>query len=435
MPLRPSQQEAADKIIQFFKEGKTRVTLIGMAGTGKTFLTAYLIDKLRRDVTINPNYNNGLSYATAPTNKALAVLRSKIDCNVEFATIHSALCLTRWVNPKTGQEVFRRSEKRDDPFKKCKFVAIDEVSMLNSELEGGYDENNDYHRGYLDDYQFPILYVGDDHQLNPVGEPFSPVFHKDYPIVELTEIIRQGEGNPIIDLSRDTDLIYFKEPAIINGKGYMYSDNRGDLIESLSEVNGTDEMKYLAFTNDTVNDMNKAVRKRIYGERPKKIELGETIVFNKPYGEFYTNKEVKIDKFEIITESVPIPNGRTKFDSGNQPINDTDFVKLKYYRVNGSFQVIHEDCEAIHNALVKQVEYNCSKLGWNFRGKYYFKEMFADITYNHALTIHKSQGSTYKNTIINIGDIMINRKAEERQRLLYTAITRASDVLILNNVK
>lgn len=45
------------------------------------------------------------------------------------------------------------------------------------------------------------------------------------------------------------------------------------------------------------------------------------------------------------------------------------------------------------------------------------------------------QGSTYKETIINIGNIQFNKNAAEKQRLLYTAITRASNLVILNNVK
>ena len=46
----------------------------------------------------------------------------------------------------------------------------------------------------------------DGKQLPPVGFDYSPVFDRDFFTVELTEIIRQGEGSPIITLSRDLDL-------------------------------------------------------------------------------------------------------------------------------------------------------------------------------------------------------------------------------------
>lgn len=429
------QQEKETEIINLLKQGHKRIVLLGSAGVGKTYLMGELVKKLKRDYTINPDYNNGVVFATAPTNKALAVLQSKISASVEFKTIHSALKLKRLVNNKTGIVSFIKAWSREDNFRKCKSCIIDETSMLNTLIEGGYDKDGEYIRGYLEDYSFPIIYVGDDKQLNPVGEPFSPVFHKGYPTVELTEIIRQGEGNPIISLSRDTDMIFFKMPNTINGKGYVYDNSKAGIIENLAEVNGTDEMKYLAFTNNTVDAMNKAVREKRYDGSPRKIEKDETLVFSSPYENFYTNKEVKVEKVEIITSNIPVPKYKTKFDSDGLPIGQLDNIKMKYYRINGAFNVVHEDSDNVYKTIISTLTYNASKLGWGWRAKFFFEEQFANVTYNHAITVHKSQGSTYKNTVMNVGDIMINRNAEERQRLLYTAITRASDLVILNNVK
>lgn len=251
----------------------------------------------------------------------------------------------------------------------------------------------------------------------------------------MTEIIRQGNGNPIIDLSRDIDMLFFKTPNLIDGKGYTYNDNKDTLIDMLAEVNGTDELKYLAYTNVNVDDMNRFVRERRYGGNPKKIEKEETLVFNSPFEEFYTNKEVKVEEVDVITANIPVPKYTTKFDREGKPVNATDFIKLKFYRVNGAFNVIHEDSEDMYKNVVNTLKFNCSKLGWNWVGKFFFEELFADIKYNHAITVHKSQGSTYKTSIINIGNIMFNKASEERQRMLYTAITRASDLIILNNVK
>jgi hypothetical protein len=76
--------------------------------------------------------------------------------------------------------------------------------MLNSDFIGGNPTRTP--QPYLADYPFPIIFIGDNKQLNPVGEQVSPVFVQGYPKVELTEIIRQGEGNPIIELSRDLDI-------------------------------------------------------------------------------------------------------------------------------------------------------------------------------------------------------------------------------------
>lgn len=48
--------------------------------------------------------------------------------------------------------------------------------------------------------------------------------------------------------------------------------------------------------------------------------------------------------------------------------------------------------------------------------------------------IKVQQGSTYEQTIINIRDVNINRNIAEKQRLLYTGVTRSSYLLYLYKV-
>jgi hypothetical protein len=428
MPLTTHQEEKASEILNHLHNKVPRILLLGSAGTGKTYLVGELMRRFKRDFSINPLYNNGKMYALAPTHKALSILMTKITTPVEFKTSHSAVKMIMGQPDRiTGLRKFIRAKQtsynREDDFKHCKIAINDECSMINSEIVS-----------YLDEYRFPIIYTGDDKQINPVGEPFSPVFHRNYPIVRLTEIIRQGAGNPIIDLSNDLDMIYFKEPNMINGKGYTYSNAKHVLIDNLAEVNGTDEMKYLAFTNSAVDEMNKLVRQKRYGN-PNKIEKDETIVFNSPFGNFYTNQEIKVETVETVTDYILVPSNTTRYDKDNIPISNTDRIKVKYYRINDRINVLHEQSEYIFKKILDGIIFYCSKHGWDWRGKFYFAEQFADIKYNHAITVHKSQGSTYKEAILNIGDILICRDINERTRLLYTGITRASDVVILNNVK
>lgn len=430
------QQAAFDKIIELLKAGCKRIVLGGLAGTGKTYLVAELVKYLRENRGIIPNRRNGRIYVTAPTNKALAVLMNKIKSDVEFKTIHSALKLTRRIDSKTGQESYVRSKGgrvnyEDFDSAMCGF--IDESSMLGRDFIG-HTSSQGYIEGWLESYDFPIIFIGDPNQLNPVGEEDSPAFNKGYETVMLTEIVRQGAGNPIIDLSRDMDMLYFKVPRVIEGRGYLYSDDRNAIINDLAEVNGTDELKYLAYTNNEVDALNTFVRQRRYGT-PAKIEDKETIVFNSPYGTYYTNKEVKVEQAAIITDYIQIPKYATKFDRTNCPVNEVDRIKMKYYRINDSFNVIHEHSEQIFKTISLTLKQNCKKYGWDWRGFYFFTEQFADIKYNHAITVHKSQGSTYKDTIINIGDLSKCFKVPEKKRLLYTAITRASNLIVFNNVK
>lgn len=43
------------------------------------------------------------------------------------------------------------------------------------------------------------------------------------------------------------------------------------------------------------------------------------------------------------------------------------------------------------------------------------------------------QGSTYKQAIVNVKNINLNKNKTEKERLFYTAVTRAAQLLILYN--
>jgi len=437
MPLTKGQEIAFNEIVTIFREGALRARLVGSAGTGKTYLSKALAEYfITHRSPIDRRHNNQV-FITAPTNKALAVLMAKYgDMPCQFRTIHSALRKQLHTDNKTGERKFIRTPFYGDDisqnFDYAKFCIIDESSMLEAEIEG--TENIE---GDLASLPFPILYIGDKKQLPPVGEPESPVFIKPYPEVELTEIIRQGAGNPIIDLSRDLDLIYFKKPKILPGEttitGYMYSNDAKAIIDNLAEVNGTDDLKYLTYTNLVVDNINTTVRKRIY-TNPRRLEKEETIIFNTPYGRtYYTNKEEKIRDLEVVTSYVQVPTSKTFV--GKDGVSNTEKIRMKYYIANDNIKVIHEQSDAIFIHICAILKENCRKFAWGWKSYYWFKEQFADIKYNHAITIHKSQGSTYKTAIINIADVDRNRDMAEKQKLLYTAVTRPSNLLILNNVK
>lgn len=54
---------------------------------------------------------------------------------------------------------------------------------------------------------------------------------------------------------------------------------------------------------------------------------------------------------------------------------------------------------------------------------------YLEVDYGYALTVHKSQGSTYDDVFIEYGNLLANKKDSEKYRLLYTAITRSAGKL------
>lgn len=407
------------------------LVITGKAGTGKTTLVRFLIQELKK----LPAYRFSKIICSAPTNKAVKVLREKVEAyipKIEFKTVHSALRLKRDIHPKTGKISFKPDYSTNrDPLENCSLLVVDEASMVNSEIL------KEIFSCQITRPALKIVFIGDESQLPPVGEKYSKVFHSDFPLLELTEIIRQGEGNPIIDLSRDFSLLKSRRDQRNSVGGFVFSNNLNHVIDTLAHVNGTDELKYLSWTNRDVDYINKAVRERIY-QNPNKIEVGESLIFNAPYKDMYfTNDEITVETLTTETKvftAYNIPNPNYNMTSLDEPEFLVSEKELKYYVINGKVPVIHEDSEETFKEMVKSFRSLCLKQMAKWVDFYTFTENFASVKYNHAITIHKSQGSTFKQVIINIRNCMLNKDSEEREKLLYTAITRASELVVLYNI-
>lgn len=402
-PLIPSQQATMEAIINSMLAGNKKHILAGSAGVGKTFMVKYLIREFRR--LVKPF---GDVYITAPTNRAVAVLHDKepeAPHYMEFKTIHSALYLKRKINEKTGDISFvpDYNPTRERPFKRTTLLVVDESSMLNSELLY-YIENPEYNDTFM-------LFIGDNKQLNPVGETHSPIFgrpaldgqiisvviagevvqHKvpHYETYELTEIIRQAAGNPIINLSRNLHQISLLEESINEvGHGYQYTEDYEFVVNKI--ITDGDQIRYLAWTNAEVNSMNEVVRKRIYGN-PNKVELGETIIFSEPYGGrntgdlYYTNYELEIKSVEVKETTFTILR---HFKTNSGKVVDLE-LPITFYWVNKDIMIVHEESYYKFLDTCKYLR-TLTKEGLSWKVYYSFTEMFAKFGYRYALTVHKA---------------------------------------------
>lgn len=436
MGLTISQQEKMLEIISIIKSGAKRVVIKGSAGVGKTFMTNELIRVLKTVL-----YSYGAIYVNAPTHKALAVLKTKIEEKpyIHFQTVHSSLQLKRVIDYSNGSTYYKKGPDNPSrpPYKAAQCVILDECSMIGRDI-----------LTYIDEYpNLTFIFIGDDKQINPVNEPESIVFKMGYPTVELTEIIRQGAGNPIIDLSRNLDRIWSKVPCLTEeGTGYFFDNNRQVIVEKLAEVNGTDDIKYLSWTNLDVNKMNQDVRIRLYGN-PHKIELGESLIFASPYGDYKNNEEIKVEELVIKPKKMIIPTPETildfndgvasvrKITKGGVEVESYNTADIECYHINDEVIVLHEKYEQDFKSICKKLKSDCVSGFIKWPVYYWFLEQFADMTYNHAITVHKSQGSTYQRAILNVGNINLNKNRAEKTRLFYTAVTRAANKVALFNVK
>ena len=136
-----------------------RLTIRGMAGTGKSFLL-HLLSTIVREIF----QSNAVDIKVAPTGTAAF--------NINGETCHSAFGIR--VNDKAKELSKQKQKKMIDKFQKTLIVMVDERSLLSSEVLGGMETNasKTVHGGghFEEDWGgIPIvIIIGDDRQLPPV---------------------------------------------------------------------------------------------------------------------------------------------------------------------------------------------------------------------------------------------------------------------------
>lgn len=421
------------------------INFIGSAGTGKT---TSIISLLENDYLFNFKARVLIS---APTHKALSVITSKVMSSpvlqnkpIEFKTIHQELGMRQIINEDTGEITYGapvNNKTFKGGFKNYNLIIIDEASMLGHNLIKTIQESLvNKHSGYNRNKTI-IIFVSDEKQLPPVGEDISPIYKANLPTIKLTEIVRQSSTNPIIDLSNNTNLfksITNSSYDTISKEGIIYTNNFNKIIDKLIESNGSNKYKYLAYTNHTVDFVNHHIRCKIFNtDTPNSIYNNETIVLRKPTDMFKTNQEVKVNRMHKFIsdnkytkelnvrlnnkEIILFPNGIeliSMFISDN-----VNSERVFYYKDEKNKQLVKD-----YFKIIKQEVLN-KKYSWS--DYYTLLNTFISFKHNHAWTIHVSQGSTIENAILDKQDILKNRKPKELEKLIYTAITRASKSLII----
>lgn len=424
--LNDGQQAAKSKILEIInrsnpsKDDDDRyITFHGPAGTGKTFT---FVDVVK---SIDPTFTIGL---TSPTHKAVKVMRQMaynvgIDDRVDIRTIHSALGLS--MKQVEGDEVLVRDQWAEE--KVYDILFIDESSMLDDEL-----------LGYILDCQSTsIIFIGDKCQINPVNSnpgEISSVFTQVDEQVGLTQVMRQGEGNPIIDLAtmlrEIQNDIYAEWPPIQTN---LLGDGAGvevlprmewfkravSIFKSEDFLNDPDYCRCVAYTNDMVETINKTVRETIHGKDVAEFLVGEIIVAQ-GQGKLHKNaEECKILEInETIEEYTNIPCYEMLLSSlDNHSVYRVNILK------DESRHIYNQKLERLAN-LANNLDRSNKRQHW--RDFWAIKKTFDDFKHVYAMTAHKSQGSTFHHTFVYTPDFIRFGSTMEVKQLLYTATTRSS---------
>ena len=459
--LNDQQRNALKTLEQFVnnpaKFGHT-ITLSGYAGTGKTtimkFLHAYL-----EALGEPPVY-------AAPTNKAAAVT---VENNpyARSMTINKLLNLPVFYDPTQDKldlsklKMVTEDMHLPEGVGPKTVVIIDESSMIDDSLLEAINMVRPFVRG--------IIFMGDAAQLSPVQHEDgrkSRVF-EGANTLELTKVERTGD-NPVLkectNLRNGLPLTY--QTHVVNGQGVVYRHNtdvNGIKLLLSQIISSTDESNNNAFriccgTNNAVQQMNDMVREIMFGDAKAPIHIGEIITAYDNVGSFMNSVDYVVSNIgQERTQTF-----RTRF--GNVTANVQDIVLNEIgakmgqkvtvlalsndQHVYNQIAAINKQFHAeLNNPMLRRDTFKYMELRKEFAQ---FRQAFASMKsivedrrtvvkkqfdFGYALTVHKSQGSTYDQVMFHEPSVENAKFLEStKQQLKYVAVSRArSKVYVLTD--
>ena len=404
-----------------FVRGRRKLHLLtGYAGTGKTTLLQALIKQMRK------RGDRRKIVLTAFSNKATKVLASMANrwsLDVDAITCCKLLGLKPDIDNATGKQVFKPDPGSENTFDRYRLVIVDEASMISEEMWGLLtDAVSDLHK------RTQILFVGDVAQLPPIGERESKTFSEIYDRSDLTQVVRYGGAIGVLAESIrnqlgnrylprfETDMNGDRTTGVVVAPSNQWEKLMVRAFLSDHYKKDSDYVRVLAYTNKRVHYLNHSIRTAIYGSTTRRFVKGERLIANAPC--FVKDNIVLQNSEECeVLEANEGKDGEW-FVWFLRVLNDEDKVR--------HLTVLHElSVEKFAQQLQTYAEARRWREFWDL------KTLFHNLSYAYCLTIHKSQGSTFKNVFVDIPNTLINYNVQERNQLLYVAVTRASDRLFL----
>ena len=443
-----NQKKIIEKLSAWLSDDDySRIFLLnGYAGTGKTTIIAAFVAALK-ELGLKP-------ILLAPTGRAAKVLTrySKLTAY----TIHKKIYREKSISDYQSKFSLDYNREHDAVF------IVDEASMLStSSPDSSFGSGN-----LLDDLvqyvrqgkRCRLMLVGDDAQLPPVGDDYSPALQPSellpYGDVEygtMDEVVRQSHDSGI--LFNATMLRCMLENNIYEIPRFdlSYKDFRqvqgGELLEELQDCYdrfGRDETIVITRSNKRANRYNEGIRRHNLSAE-EEIESGDMLMIvknNYYYAEqdkdspmsFVANGDVarlkRIRRFEefygfrFIDATLQFPD-YDDYEMQVKILMDTlssESPSLTREQSNQLFIEVEKDYADI---TAKSKRYKA------IRENPHFNAM--QVKFAYAVTCHKAQGGQWRAVFVDrclFGDELMSR---DMLRWLYTAITRATERLYLVN--
>ena len=332
----PDQEYAIRSIRQWAQGLGGEISLGGLAGSGKSFVSNIIINELK---SIGRNV-----VTLCPTGKAADVLRRK---GQDADTIHSAIYLFAGEFERDDGERHINWDDRDEMKDGGDIVLVDESSMVNAQMASD-----------LRSFGKPIIWVGDHGQLPPIGG--DPGIMRN-PDLLLEKIHRQAEGSGIIEYAHAV-----REGSISGDYDNVTRAKYVSVGDSLNKFGHVDQI--ICGFNATRASVNKQFRLRS-GHRGL-LEVGDKIICR------HNNRQQFIfNGQQFYVRNIMLEDDRSFRCSIESCDSEKRYPDISI--VKGGFGNVKND-------------FDRSALGSN--------EILADYAY--AITCHSSQGSSWKRVLV-----------------------------------
>ncbi|MBM7584787.1 exodeoxyribonuclease V alpha subunit [Bacillus pakistanensis] len=381
----PSQREAIETALM-----SPMMILTGGPGTGKTTVINGIVELYAElhGCSLEPKEYKDEPFPvllTAPTGRAAK--RMTESTGLPAMTIHRLL---GW----NGQEGFDHDEDRSI---EGKLLIVDEMSMVDTWLA------HQLFKSLPDDIQ--VILVGDEDQLPSVGpgQVLKDLISSGViPTVHLTDIYRQGEGSSIIEMAHE-------------------------MKDGKLPANIVQQQKDRSFIQCSTSQVLEVIKKVVENAKKKGYSAKDIQVLAPMY-----RGPAGIDKLNEMLQEIFNSNSEGKR-------KELSFGDVKYRIGDKVLQLVNQPESNVFNGDMGEVvsvfyaKENTEKqdmLIVSYEGNEvtYTRQDLNQITLAYCCSIHKSQGSEFPIVILPVVKSYFRML---RRNLLYTAITRSKNFLIL----
>lgn len=409
-----ADQENAKTLISewFFNTDDKTFVLSGYAGTGKTFLIDYVVrNVLHLKIGVEAVF-------VSPTGKAAANL---VKNGTVAGTVHSLIYIRDEEEPDVDEDgvIIPRQElrfiKRPSIDENIRLIIIDEASMVNETVL--FD---------LLSFGVKCLFAGDGAQLPPVNGT-CPLMQN--PHYTMTEIVRQAADNPIIRLAtmaregKRIPLGNYGDKVCVIGRNSLGEKQRKRLFLNADQI--------ICGRNKTRVSLNTEIRGYLGIPATEELPVeGEKLICTLNDWEKPLDKD---ERFHLVNgiigrasaiapcfDDLATMEFQADFleESVKVPFDTAIFTYGEYRHFYGDRAVTLADGSVVHEgnfALLHKL-------------RSVSDEPICRFEFAYAITCHKAQGSEFDFVIVFDESWVFG---EERNRWLYTAITRAKDKLLI----